>query len=37
MEYEFFNGIWRVTGVPPDVYEIVLMVDADTKLFPDAL
>ncbi|KAI7903969.1 chitin synthase-domain-containing protein [Cokeromyces recurvatus] len=37
MEYEFFNGIWRVTGVPPDAYEIVLMVDADTKLFPDAL
>jgi chitin synthase len=37
MEYEFFNGIWRVCGVPPDVYEIVLMVDADTKLFPDAL
>lgn len=37
MEYEFFNSIWRVCGVPPDVYEIVLMVDADTKLFPDAL
>ncbi|KAL0137609.1 glycosyltransferase family 2 protein [Mucor lusitanicus] len=37
MEYEFFNGIWRVAGVPPDAYEIVLMVDADTKLFPDAL
>lgn len=37
MEYEFFNSIWRVTGVPPDRYEIVLMVDADTKLFPDAL
>jgi chitin synthase len=37
MEYEFFNSIWRVAGMPPDVYEIVLMVDADTKLFPDAL
>ncbi|KAI9483316.1 MAG: chitin synthase-domain-containing protein [Benjaminiella poitrasii] len=37
MEYEFFNSLWRVTGVPPDAYEIVLMVDADTKLFPDAL
>ncbi|KAG2213305.1 hypothetical protein INT46_007518 [Mucor plumbeus] len=37
MEYEFFNGIWRIAGVPPDAYEIVLMVDADTKLFPDAL
>ncbi|KAG2206294.1 hypothetical protein INT47_007308 [Mucor saturninus] len=37
MEYEFFNAIWRICGVPPDAYEIVLMVDADTKLFPDAL
>jgi chitin synthase len=36
-EYEFFNAIWRVTGVSPDHYEIVLMVDADTKVFPDSL
>ncbi|KAI9318391.1 chitin synthase-domain-containing protein [Dichotomocladium elegans] len=37
MEYAFFNAIWRTTGIPADRYEIVLMVDADTKLFPDAL
>ncbi|KAI9251516.1 chitin synthase-domain-containing protein [Phascolomyces articulosus] len=37
MEYEFFNSVWRVTGVPADSYEICLMVDADTKLYPDAL
>ncbi|KAG2226467.1 hypothetical protein INT45_014211 [Circinella minor] len=37
MEYDFFNSIWRTTGIPADRYEIVLMVDADTKLFPDAL
>ncbi|CAG8525384.1 13800_t:CDS:10 [Ambispora leptoticha] len=36
-EYEFFNSIWRVTGVTPDKYEIVLMVDADTKVYPDSL
>ncbi|KAE8271834.1 hypothetical protein A4X09_0g490 [Tilletia walkeri] len=36
-EYEFFNAIWRVTGISPDNYEIVLMVDADTKVFPDSL
>ncbi|CEL54318.1 chitin synthase [Rhizoctonia solani AG-1 IB] len=36
-EYEFFNSIWRVTGVSPDRYEIVLCVDADTKVFPDSL
>ncbi|UZJ55427.1 hypothetical protein CBS101457_004747 [Exobasidium rhododendri] len=36
-DYEFFNAIWRVTGVSPDHYEIVLMVDADTKVFPDSL
>lgn len=37
MEYELFNSMWRITGVPPDSYEICLMVDADTKLYPDAL
>ena len=30
-EYEFFNSIWRVTGISADNYEHVLMVDADTK------
>ncbi|KAI9322811.1 chitin synthase-domain-containing protein [Dichotomocladium elegans] len=37
LEYEFFNSIWRITGVSADKYEIVLMVDADTKVYPDAL
>ncbi|KZT27507.1 glycosyltransferase family 2 protein [Neolentinus lepideus HHB14362 ss-1] len=37
MEYEFFNSIWRVTGVSPDRYEMALCVDADTKVFPDSL
>ncbi|CAM0140246.1 Chitin synthase, class 3 [Umbelopsis sp. WA50703] len=37
MEYEFFNTVWRITGVSPDRYEICLMVDADTKVYPDAL
>ncbi|KAJ7167108.1 glycosyltransferase family 2 protein [Mycena filopes] len=36
-EYEFFNSLWRVTGVAPDRYELVLCVDADTKVFPDSL
>ncbi|KAG7099987.1 hypothetical protein E1B28_001780 [Marasmius oreades] len=36
-EYEFFNNIWRVTGVSPDHYELVLCVDADTKVFPDGV
>ncbi|GAB7361066.1 hypothetical protein MBLNU230_g1106t1 [Neophaeotheca triangularis] len=37
LEYEMFNGIWKITGISPDFYEIVLMVDADTKVFPDSL
>ncbi|KAL0089715.1 chitin synthase [Phycomyces blakesleeanus] len=37
LEYEIFKMIWRATGVSPDKYEIVLMVDADTKVYPDAL
>ncbi|KZF26088.1 glycosyltransferase family 2 protein [Xylona heveae TC161] len=37
LEYEMFNGLWRITGISPDFYEIMLMVDADTKVFPDCL
>lgn len=37
LEYELFNGIWKITGIAPDFYEIVLMVDADTKVFPDSI
>lgn len=37
LEFEIFNGLWTVTGIPPDFYEVVLMVDADTKVFPDSL
>ncbi|KAJ9615272.1 Chitin synthase, class 3 [Cladophialophora chaetospira] len=37
LEYEIFNGLWKVTGMSPDYYETVLMVDADTKVFPDSL
>lgn len=37
LEYEIFNGLWKVTGMSPDFYEMVLMVDADTKVFPDSL
>ncbi|KDQ15672.1 glycosyltransferase family 2 protein [Botryobasidium botryosum FD-172 SS1] len=36
-DYELFNCMWRVTGVCPVQYEIVLCVDADTKVFPDSL
>lgn len=37
LEFEMFNGMWRITGISPDFYEVVLMVDADTKVFPDSL
>ncbi|KAI0200334.1 glycosyltransferase family 2 protein [Astrocystis sublimbata] len=37
LEFEMFNGLWKVTGISPDFYEAVLMVDADTKIFPDSL
>jgi len=37
LEFEMFNGLWKVTGISPDFYETVLMVDADTKVFPDSL
>ncbi|ORX96212.1 hypothetical protein K493DRAFT_217906 [Basidiobolus meristosporus CBS 931.73] len=37
MEYELFNAIWSTTGVSADRYEIVLMVDADTKVYTDSV
>lgn len=37
LEFELFNGFWNITGISPDFYEVVLMVDADTKVFPDSL
>ena len=37
LEYEMFNGVYQITGISPDFYEICLMVDADTKVFPDSL
>ncbi|ODQ77087.1 glycosyltransferase family 2 protein [Babjeviella inositovora NRRL Y-12698] len=37
LEFEMFQNIWRITGLMADMYEIVLMVDADTKVFPDSL
>ncbi|KAK2745893.1 Chitin synthase, class 3 [Myotisia sp. PD_48] len=37
LEFEMFNGLWKITGISPDFYEAVLMVDADTKVFPDSL
>ena len=37
LEFEMFNGLWQVTGIAPDFYEVILMVDADTKVFPDSL
>jgi len=37
LEYEMFNGIWKITGISPDFYEVCLAVDADTKVFPDSM
>ncbi|KAI8823048.1 chitin synthase-domain-containing protein [Fimicolochytrium jonesii] len=37
LDYELFRKIQHVMGVTPDFFEIVLMVDADTKVAPDSL
>ncbi|RIA96949.1 Glycosyltransferase Family 2 protein [Glomus cerebriforme] len=37
LEYEFFNSIRAVSGVTPDHFELVLMVDADTKIYSDSV
>lgn len=37
LEYDLFYKITRLTGVTPDHYELMLMVDADTRVMPSAL
>ena len=37
LQFELFNKIYKLARVTADKYEIVLMVDADTKVMPDAL
>lgn len=37
LEFEILNNIWRITGLMANFYEAVLMVDADTKVYPDSL
>jgi chitin synthase len=37
LEFDILLNIWRITGLLADMYEIVLMVDADTKVYPDSM
>ena len=37
LEYELFRKITKTSGVTPDYYEHVLMIDADTRVAPDSL
>ncbi|CAN3371791.1 hypothetical protein DIURU_003004 [Diutina rugosa] len=37
MEYSLLLTIWQLTGLMAEMYEITLMVDADTKVYPDSL
>jgi len=37
LDYELFTKIHYITGVTPDKFEIVMMVDADTKVLPDSI
>ncbi|KAI8324258.1 hypothetical protein GQ54DRAFT_296260 [Martensiomyces pterosporus] len=37
LDYDLFRKVHHLTGVTPDLFEIILMVDADTKVYPDSL
>ncbi|KAI8982626.1 chitin synthase-domain-containing protein [Pilobolus umbonatus] len=37
LDYDLFHKIQYLMGVTPDHFEIVLMVDADTKVYPTSL
>lgn len=37
LEFQLMKNIWQITGLMANFYETILMVDADTKVFPDSL
>ncbi|KAJ3290560.1 Chitin synthase, class 3 [Rhizoclosmatium sp. JEL0117] len=37
LEFDIFFKLFTITGVNPEKYEALLMVDADTRIYPDAL
>ncbi|KAJ2744558.1 hypothetical protein GGI20_002875 [Coemansia sp. BCRC 34301] len=37
LDYDLFRKVHHLTNQTPDIFEIVLMVDADTKVYPDSL
>ncbi|KAJ2079725.1 hypothetical protein H4R24_003591 [Coemansia sp. RSA 988] len=37
LELEMYHQIKNVIGVTPSLYEFVLMIDADTRVFPDSV
>jgi chitin synthase len=37
LDFDLFRKIHILMGVTPDFFEVVLMVDADTKVFPESL
>ncbi|KNC99172.1 uncharacterized protein SPPG_05426 [Spizellomyces punctatus DAOM BR117] len=37
LDFDLFRKVHHLMGVTPDFFEIVLMVDADTKVAPDSL
>ncbi|KAI8813956.1 chitin synthase-domain-containing protein [Cladochytrium replicatum] len=37
LEFDLFYKLWTMTGVHPDKYEGVMMIDADTEIYADSL
>ncbi|KAI8988049.1 chitin synthase-domain-containing protein [Mycotypha africana] len=37
LEYQFCKAVFKLSGVHPSEFETCLMVDADTKVYPDSL
>ncbi|TPX39855.1 chitin synthase [Synchytrium endobioticum] len=37
LEFDMVHKLWAIGGVHPQKYESILMVDADTKVYPDCI
>lgn len=37
LEFDIFHKLWTITGLHPEKYEAVFMVDADTRVYTDSI
>ncbi|KAJ1543890.1 Chitin synthase, class 3, partial [Nowakowskiella sp. JEL0078] len=37
LEFDLYHKLWTITGIPPDRFEALMCIDADTEIYPDSI